>query len=158
MAKSNLNAATLLAPIPFGFKSYGHLKQFGTQLQAGLANLGFKNTKIFMQGSSVTGRSATKKTATGEALPFRPESDFDVALTGEDIFKQAEKLGLIKGGTRSGPIAVGSEQAKSLGIDDLLKTASEKVGRDVNVMIFKSAKEIKDKAPSVRVPTKNDGF
>ncbi|GAL87795.1 RHS repeat-associated core domain-containing protein [Sporocytophaga myxococcoides] len=138
----------ILFSIPLGFKSFGQFKQFGTTIQAGLAKLGYKNTNLYMQGSSITARSAE----TGELFDVGRKSDFDLALTGEDIFKKAEELGLVKG-DRTGPINLGSEEASKLGISDLLEEISNSIGRDVNVMIFKTVEAIKAKGSSVRVPT-----
>lgn len=132
-----------------GFESFGHFKQFGTQLQAGLAKKGYKNTKLFMQGSSAKGVSH-------KGVPFGSHSDFDVALAGDDIFTKASELGLTNH-ISSGPIEAGSEAAKLLGISDLLTRMSEKFGRAVNVKIYKNAQEAKLKDVSVRIPTANGG-
>ena len=84
-------------------------------------------------------------------------SDFDVAVTGDDIFKKADELGLVKG-DRTGPIDVGSKASQNLGINELLKKMSSEKGRPISIMIFKNAEAIKQKAASIRIPTQKDGF
>ena len=155
LQRQNIELASMFMALPFpkGFASWGSLRQFGTQLQAGLSKLGFKNTKLFMQGSAASGRSYLTK----EAFDVGRKSDFDIALVGDDIYKAAEKLGLTKGG-RTGPIEVGTEAAQDLGLNKLLKEVSEKYGRKVNVMIFETVDAVKEKAASIRIPTSKDGF
>ena len=81
-----------------------------------------------------------------------------MALSGGDIFAKASELGLTKG-DRTGPIEVNTELARSLGINDLLKALSDRMGRKVNVMIFEDAAAVKAKsANSYRIPTTKDGF
>ena len=131
--------------IPHGFKSLGMIKQFATQIQAGLSRLGFKNTKIYLQGSAVKGADDA-----GRAFDVGRKSDFDVALTGDDIWNKAESLG-ITSTTKSSVIKSGSDEAINLGIDDLLNQVSNKFGRPVDVMIFKNVEEVKRKGASIRL-------
>lgn len=73
-----------------------------------------------------------------------------MALTGDDIWAKAEGLGIIST-TKSSVIKSGSDEAKSLGIDDLLKQVSNKFGRSVDVMIFKNVQEVKRQGASIRL-------
>jgi hypothetical protein len=136
--------------IPLGFKSVGMVKQFATQIQAGLAKLGFKNTKIYLQGSAVNGTDDA-----GRAFDLGRKSDFDVALTGDDIWSKAESLG-ITSTTKTSVIKSGSNEAINLGIHDLLNQLSHKYGRSVEVMIFKNVEEVKSKGASFRLLTESD--
>jgi len=79
--------AKLLKSIPMGFKSFGHFKQFSEAVQAGFAKVGYKKTKIFMQGSAVTG----VKHETKELFDVGRKSDFDIAVVQDDLFKKAKE-------------------------------------------------------------------
>jgi RHS repeat-associated protein len=139
-----------LTGIPFGFNSFGQFKQFGEATQGSLTKAGYPNATPYMQGSAVTGRSFETK------VPFDVgrTSDFDLAIAHSDLYKKAESLGLGKDG-RTGPIKMGSAEAKQLGVDDMLQKLSRMSGgREVNTMIFKDAEAAKAKAPSIRLPTK----
>ncbi len=139
-----------LAGIPSGFESFGQFKQFGEAAQAGLAKAGYPNAAPFMQGSAVTGKSFE----TGVPFDVGRTSDFDMAIAHEGLFNKAESLGLTDA-TRSGPIKMGSAEAKALGIDDTLQKLSKMSGgRDVNAMVFKDTESVKAKAESIRLPTK----
>jgi DNA polymerase/3'-5' exonuclease PolX len=137
--------------IPFGFSSFGELRQFGSNIQSGFSKLGHKDTTLYLQGSSVTGKSFLTK----ESFDVGRKSDFDLAVSGTSLFEKAEKLGLTKG-NRTRSINLGSDEAKLLGINAVLDKASKLKSRDVNIMIFKSVDDIKKKGKSFRVPTKND--
>ena len=140
-----------LSGIPAGFKSFGQFKQFGEAAQAGLSKAGYPNATPFMQGSAVTGRSFE----TGEPFDLGRTSDFDMAIAHEGLYKKAEVLGLAKD-ARTGPVKLGSEEAKLLGIDDTLQKLSKMSGgREVNAMIFKNAEAVKAKGASIRLPTKH---
>ncbi|AND64196.1 hypothetical protein AX766_07110 [Flavobacterium covae] len=136
----------LIHQLPKGFKSFGHLRQFGTQFQAGLAKLGFKGAKLFMQGSSAKGVNMA-----GEAFDVGRKSDFDVAIVCPELFAKAKELGFVKISNTS-PIEAGSEIAKALGVDGLLSKLSK--DRSVNAMIFETIEDVKIKEPkSIRIPT-----
>ncbi|WP_238393741.1 hypothetical protein [Serratia sp. 3ACOL1] len=139
--------------IPHGFKSFGQFKQFGEGLQGGLSKSGYPGAVSYMQGSSVSGVSFS----TGKPFDLGRISDFDVAISQPDLYKKAESLGIGKGG-RTGPIDMGSDMAKELGIDDTLQKLSRMSGnRPVNVMIFSSPENIKLKGKGIRIPGKHGG-
>lgn len=92
------------------FKSFGQFKQFGEASQGSLTRAGYPGTTPYLQGSAVTGVSHE----TGIPFDVGRKSDFDMGLAGDDIFAKAENLGLTKS-ARTGPIKMGSEEAKSFG-------------------------------------------
>ncbi|AIA48815.1 RHS family protein [Serratia sp. FS14] len=139
--------------VPHGFNSFGQFKQFGEALQAGMSKLGYPGTVSYMQGSSVSGVSFS----TGQPFDVGRVSDFDVAISHPELYQKAEQLGIGKGG-RTGPIDMGSEMAKKLGIDDTLQKLSKMSGgRPVNAMVFESAAEVKAKGKGTRIPGKCGG-
>ncbi|PIT13864.1 RHS repeat domain-containing protein [Snodgrassella alvi] len=139
--------------VPHGFKSFGQFKQFGQTLQAGLSKLGYPSSVSYMQGSSVSGVSFS----TGQPFDVGRVSDFDVAISHPELYQKAEYLGIGKGG-RTGPINMGSDTAKKLGIDNILQRLSRISGdRPVNAMIFKSSVEVKAKGKGIRIPGKCGG-
>ncbi len=134
---SNSEVDPLGLEIPFGFKSYGQLKQFAAEIQSGIAKTGNgSRSPILLQGSSVSGRSFK----TGELFDIGRTSDFDVAIVNPELLKKAEQLGLSKPGSgRSFPLDLDNpERAKALGLDKLQEKLSTRMGRDVNFRIFDS--------------------
>ncbi|OWP79762.1 hypothetical protein BWK62_00575 [Flavobacterium oreochromis] len=134
---SNSEVDPLGLEIPFGFKSYGQLKQFTAEIQSGIAKTGNgSRSPILLQGSSVSGRSFK----TGELFDIGRTSDFDVAIVNPELLKKAEQLGLSKPGSgRSFPLDLDNpERAKALRLDKLQEKLSTRMGRDVNFRIFDS--------------------
>ncbi|HGE6713905.1 TPA: RHS repeat-associated core domain-containing protein, partial [Serratia marcescens] len=139
--------------VSHGFNSFGQFKQSGEALQAGMSKLGYSGAVSYMQGSSVFGVSFS----TGQPFDVGRVSDFDVAISHPELYQKAEQLGIGKGG-RTGPIDMGSEMAKKLGIDDTLQKLSKMSGgRPVNAMVFESAAEVKAKGKGTRIPGKYGG-
>jgi len=122
--------------IPKGFKSWGQFNQFGQALQAGLAKIDkkFRGAVSYMHGSAATGVSYETK----EKFDAGRTSDFDVAISQCNLHCKAKDHGLLRGdGTQTGPIGIGSNAARILGINDLLKKLSRMTGdRNVSVIIF----------------------
>lgn len=133
-----------------GFKNSEDFISFGQGIRAALSNIGFGNTTPILQGSAVTGRAFLK----GQ-VPFDKGlklSDFDIALAGDDIFTAAKNAGIpLRGkGTRTGVIQ--TKQLEALGLTDLAKAASLQAGREVNFVIFNSAENAVNRAPSIIFP------
>ena len=144
---SNVQIDPLGLTIPHGFKSFGQFNQFGQATQAGFHNAGYSNAASYMQGSAVSGVNSRTD------VPFGSHSDFDVAVAQSDLYSRAEELGLGKSG-RTGPIDVGSKEAKLLGINDTLEKLSKMAGRPVNVTIFEDVEGVKAKNKnSIRLPS-----
>ncbi|WP_317125565.1 RHS repeat-associated core domain-containing protein [Flavobacterium columnare] len=136
-----------LSPSPLsGFKSFGQMNQFGTQVQASMSRAGFKGTDVFMQGSSVTGRSFS----TGELFDVGRKSDFDVALVNKDLLKKAESLDLAKTG-RPYSMPLDADAMRKLGFGDLADSLSKRFGRDVNFRIFDSEDSVRSKGKSYKI-------
>ena len=79
-------------------------------------------------------------------------SDFDVALGGEDIFNAARGagIGLRGGGIRTGPLK--ALDLEWLGLTGLRADLSQRAGRPVNFMIFRSIDDALGRSPSIPVP------
>jgi hypothetical protein len=134
--------APVAGRIPLGFPDSGSYNDFVGVLNRGLTEAGYHDTRAAFQGSSVTGVSYL------QGLPFRPESDYDIALGGPDLFHQARQLGLPlrSGGTRTGPLS--SAQAEALGLSALQTRLRQLAGREVNFMIFDTIGRAVDRRPS----------
>ncbi|WP_306462966.1 MULTISPECIES: RHS repeat domain-containing protein, partial [Bacteroides] len=134
-----------ISPIS-GFKSFGELKQFGTQIQATLARGGFKGSDIFMQGSSVTGRSFS----TGVPFDVGRVSDFDVAIVNPDLLAKTQNLGLGKAGYPYS-MPLDADAMRKLGFGDLADDLSNRFGRDINFRIFDSEISVRAKGKSYKI-------
>ncbi|WMJ75636.1 RHS repeat-associated core domain-containing protein [Cytophagaceae bacterium ABcell3] len=136
-----------LSPSPIhGFKSFGQLNQFGSQIKATLARRGFKNSDIFMQGSSVTGKSFRS----GVPFDVGRVSDFDVAISNPELLKKGQSLDLGKAG-RGYSMPLGVEDMKKLGFGDLAESLSNRFGRDVNFRIFENEDAVRSKGKSYKL-------
>jgi hypothetical protein len=146
MARAGRRPAALptrdLSDVPLGFADTGAYNEFVGTLRHGLAGAGFTRTEAAFQGSSVTGVSYLS------GQPFRPESDYDIALGGPDIFRRARELGVSvrSGGTRTGPLT--PAQIDALGLGPMHARLHELAGRDVNFMIFDTIDRATDRRPS----------
>ncbi len=136
------------AAIPHGFASADDFAAFGQELTAGLRSAGYSDAKAVIQGSSVTGRSFR----TGEAFDLGRLSDLDVAIASPTALARAKALGigLRSRGTRTGPLEL--DQLGTLGLSDLARALSTRVGRDVNFMLFDSVETALARGPSILVP------
>ena len=120
---------------PLGFKSRGQFKQFGESARGTLKKLGFDDVEVGMQGSAVTGRSAS------DGAPFdggRMVSDLDLAVVSPKLFARVRDAGVPvrDGHTR---FALKPEDAARVGIGEVPGKLSRLAdGRTVNVMVFES--------------------
>jgi hypothetical protein len=125
---------------PFGFRDAEHWQSFKATAKKEL-NRALKGVdregEAFLQGSSVSGVSYKRK------LPFDAASDFDVAVTGKDLFSKARKAGMeVKPSpSRIGPLS--EEQVADLGLGPFVKKlrrnleeAGEGLDREVKLMLF----------------------
>jgi RHS repeat-associated protein len=124
--------------VPHGFSTADDFANFSGRLHGGLSDAGYGNTRAAFQGSSVTGHSYR----TGVPFDVGRVSDFDIALTGDDVFSAAQsvKIGLRSGGVRTGPLRAGDLEA--LGLTGLRADLSSLAGRSVNFMIFRSPADV----------------
>lgn len=133
--------------VPRGFSEAGY-GEFTQELHSGLRAAGYNDSTAIFQVSSVTGQSFK----TGE--PFRPDSDYDIALAGSDLIEQARKagVGLRSGGTRTGPLR--DVDLRKMRLSGLAEALSEKGGREVHFMIYESIESAIGRAPSMIAPRK----
>jgi hypothetical protein len=119
---------------PLGFPSREQFTYFGWSGKANLSARGINDAEIGIQGSAVTGFSAS-----GHG-PFDAGrvSDIDAAVVSPTLLDRARKAGIsIRDGHTK--FAISPEQAKELGVPDLSSRLSRFVGgRNVNIMIFES--------------------
>jgi hypothetical protein len=129
--------------IPLGFPGPGEYDTFVNTLNSGLADAGYADTEAAFQGSSVTGFSYA------EGLPFRPDSDYDIALGGQRLFDRARGLGipLRSRGTRTAPLS--PWEVRALGLEDMHARLEQLAGRDVHFMIFQGIDRAAARGPSV---------
>ncbi|SNS14972.1 protein of unknown function [Geodermatophilus saharensis] len=126
--------------IPFGFRNAEHWQSFKAtakkELDRALKKVD-REGEAFLQGSSVSGISYKRK------VPFDPASDFDVAITGKDLFRKARTAGMeVKPSpSRIGPLS--DEQVAELGLGAFakklrgnLREAGEGFAREVKIMLF----------------------
>lgn len=98
---------------------------------------GYYDTELYMRGSSVTGQSFSKGT------PFRPTSDYDVAIVSPTMMRKAEAIGVqihTNRGRTSWPIT--AEQETQLGLGGLSKILSKRYGHPTDFMIYRSQAEL----------------
>jgi hypothetical protein len=131
--------------IPLGFADPIEFQAFADVLTHGLADAGFRDTEAAFQGSSVTGISFVK------GLPFRPDSDYDIALGGPDIFAKARELGvpLRSAGTRTGPLS--DKQIEAFGLSAMRAQLMAMGGHEVNFMVYQDIGSALRRSPSLRV-------
>ena len=97
---------------------------------------------MHFQGSSVRGFSFNKVDEAGNKLPFRPESDYDIALSGKSLFDKARRLGFNIGQnpSRIGPLT--DEDIAELGLRKLRNKLESVSGRDVKFMLFQNEERV----------------
>jgi filamentous hemagglutinin len=130
------------SPMPRGFRDADQFQQFSARLRTQLP----PGTEPLFQGSSVTGLGYKSS----EAFDLGRQSDFDIALVGQELFERARALGLkAKDGTRIGPLT--PQALEALGLAELRDQLSALAGRPVNFMLFDSMGAAL-KRPSMWVP------
>jgi hypothetical protein len=130
------------SPIPFGFQNAEQFLEFSAVLRRELP----VGTQALFHGSSVTGASYRS------GLPFDDgrQSDFEIALAGQELFTKARALGLkIKDRSRIGPLS--PQDLESVGLLGLRDELSSLAGRSVNFMLFDEIASAL-KRPSIWVP------
>lgn len=130
----------------YGFKSFGQLKQFGIQIFNFFSKKGFKNIEVFMQGSSVTGRSYE----TGKIFDTGRKSDFDIAVVSEKLLDLAKSKKLAKE-THPYSLPLKFKDMKELGFSDFVLALQKQYGREVNFRFYKSLEELNRKGKSYRI-------
>jgi filamentous hemagglutinin len=131
-----------------GFANFDEFAQFGGSLRSGLGKAGYADAEVILQGSAVTGKSFK----TGAAFDVGRVSDFDIALSGNSLFRAAKDagIGLRSSGTRTGPL---NERAlRQLGLFDFATQMTSQAGRPVNFMIYKSTEAAVQRTPSIIFP------
>jgi RHS repeat-associated protein len=119
-------------PVPFGFRSDQDYLDVLKELFDGLPDDVYA---ILWQGSSVTGRKYT----TGEIFDVGRISDYDIALIAPSLYQQAFNSPLGRTffkDNRIGPVKVNGELSRLLGLDELQRRLSAKVGREVNFNLY----------------------
>mgnify|MGYP001078283006 CR=1 FL=1 len=101
-----------------------------------------------MQGSSVERGGARFR---NEAQGDQSASDFDISLTGSDLFDRAAlRLPRMVKGDRVGPLE--EKELLEVGID--MRGASARYGRDVKFMIFRDQIELYRRGPGYPLVTR----
>jgi len=144
---------------PLGFNSTDEFTEFGQIGQKALAKAKHKNVTMHMQGSAITGKAHTKRDAFGNPLPFRPESDFDVALAGKDLFDRARKLKGLKVLDNPSHIYLDPKSGDyiknldKLGLKKMQSQLEAKGGRTVIFMLFQNENAVLQKsAATIAIP------
>ena len=129
---------------PRGFSSLDELNAFKAQLASELPD----DVSAVMQGSAVErGGVRFRDAAQGDLSA----SDFDVSLTGGDLFDRAAlRLPRMVKGDRVGPLD--EERLLEAGID--LRGASARYGRDVKFMIYRSQIDLYLRGPGYPLVTR----
>lgn len=102
------------------------------------------------QGSAVTGRNHV----TGQAFDAGRVSDFDIGLVDAGLFERADALGerTKTQPNRIGPVELGSDLARRLGLDETLRELSRLAGgRPVKFMLYADLGQAL-KRPSLMTP------
>ena len=132
---------------PLGFRVVDDFTNFGRTLDRGLKQAGYKNADAVLQGSAITGRSFD----TGQLFDVGRVSDFDIALTGTDLFNAAKKAGIRNDGLRTGPLD--KFMIERLGLTRLRNELSSMAGgRPINFLIFENVQDALERSPSVLFP------
>ena len=137
-----------LDDLPRGFSNLSHFQEFGTSLYEGLRHAGYEDAVAIFQGSAVTG----VKYKTEVPFDVGRVSDFDIALASPTLFQRAQELGIpLRGnGTRTRPLT--ENDLENLGLYDLATQLGGDANRPVNFMIYGSADDAIQRAPSIVVP------
>ncbi|MBU2669952.1 hypothetical protein KOI35_41235 [Actinoplanes bogorensis] len=133
--------------MPHGFDDFDSFKDFAGRVRDRMRER-YPDLQMGFQGSAVTNRSAD------DGTPFdRPgrQSDFDIAIAGDDVYTAARNLGVpFRGdGVTTGPLM--AEDLRVLGLDGVVRDASTEASRRINLMIYRSMTDAVERKPTIRV-------
>ncbi|OEZ54738.1 DUF4214 domain-containing protein [Duganella sp. HH105] len=140
--------------LPRGFNQATDFREFSGSLYNGLESVGYNKVDAAFQGSSVTGRAHNYPNA-----PFdlgAKQSDFDIALGGQEIFDAAKSVGAQIRGTRTQPLSIERTPGllEKLELMELSRTLGNQAGRPVNFMIYQTIDQAVARSSSIPVPRK----
>lgn len=140
--------------LPRGFNQAADFREFSGALYNGLESVGYSKVDAVFQGSSVTGRAHNYPNA-----PFdlgAKQSDFDIALGGQEIFDAAKSVGVQIRGTRTQPLSIARTPGllEKLELTELSRTLGNQAGRPVNFMIYQTIDQAVARSSSIPVPRK----
>jgi len=130
--------------IPLGAANMTVLKNFGTELLTGLEDLGVKDSKLFILGSSVTGKSFK----TGLPFDVGRVSDWDLAIASPSLLEKAKEVHvpLRSGRTRSANLDLTKKfphkNLEKMNLTPLAEKLSAQINRNVSFMIYQSEEAI----------------
>lgn len=133
--------------VPLGFNSLQEFRRFGSEARNSLMFAGQADAEPYITGSAVTGYKYT----TGRAFDVGRTSDFDLVIVSPRLIQVARERGveLRSSGARTGPLS--EPQLETLGLGHTVRTLSERSGRDVNIMIYRSVEDLDRRGPSIPV-------
>jgi hypothetical protein len=132
--------------VPHGFGDFQSFQRYASQYRDRMREQ-YPDLDMAFQGSAVTGRSAD----TGDPFDQGRRSDYDIAVSGESIYRAAQERGIeFRGdGVSTGPLT--EADLRALGLDGIVRDASADAARPVNIMIFRTMEDATDRRPSIRV-------
>jgi len=148
--------------IPLGFKSVDDYRAFISELDQGLKSAGFDDVTPIFQGSSVTGfkgfdskKGDKLKKSAGTIFDTGSSelSDLDIAISSRQILEKVKPLRIHTrgGGTR---VLLSEDNLDDLRLANLVESLSNRVGRDVNFMVFDSTENALSKKDSFSIITR----
>ncbi len=131
--------ATRLEKVPHGFNNEQEFRQFGEEVRKGLQAVGGEDGEVFIRGSSVTGVSYDPP-----HLPFdvSRRSDFDLAVVSSKLLEKAKRMRIYTRNRGERTVKLSDTSLRKLGLRSLVKELSQKMKRDVTLMIYSSEERI----------------
>jgi predicted nucleotidyltransferase len=111
---------------------------------------------IVFHGSSLTGQSFKAKGGGSRLFDVDRDSDFDLAIVSETLFKRATQLGVKIRGDHSEPLS--RDQMAALGLADAHEVAVFHARREVNFMLYQSESDAHQHEGPALVAKKSDDY
>lgn len=138
--------------LPLGFADLAEVATVDRGIREPLANKGFANARVYVIGSSVTGRKFQRESGRFSGPGFsdgstRGISDIDIAIVHPGLLDAAKLngIGTRQGGTRSRSMTA-RELLKRFGVQLPEKTGN---GHPITYMIYESAAIVESRAPHI---------
>jgi hypothetical protein len=122
---------------PLGFKSRSDFQLFVNGIYANLPAM-VKDATIVMHGSSLSGQSFKDKGGGSRFFDVGRDSDYDVAIASETLWKLAADVGIKIRGDHSEPLT--AEGIAALGLKKAYDSANFLARREVNFMLYENEK------------------
>jgi hypothetical protein len=110
---------------PYGFRTAQNYTGFRQSIRDGLRDAGYKDVRVFMRGSAVTGRNFNQNSPFDGAY----RSDYDLALVSPSMWRRLSDLGVPMRTERTRSAPLKKEVLDILGIGNLKRSLHAQTGR-----------------------------